>query len=865
MKQHDVSASFKQQPLFKLSPVALVIASLGLAFQPVALAAPTPTNQINNALANNSQINSQINSQVNNNPLINTKSTAENTQQKYNINSGPLSQVLSEFAGQAGIALSFNAINFNNIKSSGLQGSYSVEQGFTKLLSATNYAVEKQKSGSYVLVEKSADDSTHIGTLATAIVESDNIKDGSAEDGYISDGNTSVGIWQNRTLQETPYSINVVATSLIQNLQANSIDKIFKINPVTQFWASQANNNDSPIVLMRGFKGGMSSRNGITRGNAGNYGFSMTEIERVEILTGTSGFLYGTGSVGGLVNYVTKRPTVERLNSITLGNTSGENMYLHGDFGGKIDDDGDFGYRVNLLTQDGETAVAHQKEQQDFASLALGWQVTDDLLLQVDASHRNYKMKGSTASWVLVQDNDSITGKAKRPDADDIDSGKTWSQQWGYAKNNVDRVGVNMHWQLIDNVSLRAAYLSEEISDTGGVNLRNTINIDGTYSQQGYSEENAPRADQTKAMFAFFDIDFSTGSLEHTVTTGIRHRIAKSIFFDNYQSDRVVTVTNASLSEPVYINEPEWSEHGQGGPYVNSKSWATSYSIGDDIRFNEQWSALIGINKTRLLNKYYKNTGEIWADWTEDNDAITPTLSLIYQATDNLSSYVSYMEALEPGGYVGDDMYLGREVINYDATLDPAISKQLELGFKLDLGGMLLTTALFEIDKILEYYVLINNDEQAEFIQDGRQIHRGLEFTATGQLTDNLTLVGGFTLLDAKVDENKQNPELQGNRPGDVADKMFKLYGEYKLSSVPELVLNAGFSHTGSFYSNIDNTEKLDAYTLFDIGARYQLELASTPVTLRLNISNLTDESYWAGNWYLGEGRRMTLSANFSF
>ena len=780
----------------------------------------------------------------------------------FSIKAAKLDTVLKQFAKNAGINLSYEADAISKVNSKGLSGRYTIDAGLQEILVGSGFKATKTANG-YSL---SASNDSHIATLATAIVQGDSIKDGSSEDGYINGGNTSIGIWQNRTLQETPYSINVVSNDLIENLQATSTDQIFKINPLTKLWVSQAY-NDTSFVFMRGFKSARSSRNGLTR-DSWDYGNSMADVERVEVLTGVSGFLYGRGSVGGMVNYVTKKPTEERLNSITLGNTSGSNMYLQGDFGGQIDSDGMFGYRFNVLTQEGTTAVEHQDAERDFISLVLDWQATDDLLLEVEGSHRTFQMNGRQATWQLETNDDSITGQAIRPDANDIDSDKLWAQQWSTQKTTAERFGANIKWQLADNMLLRSAYQHEVIGATGA-NVDNTLNVNGTYSQGGYSQNSAPRTHQTEAMYAYFDIDFSTGNIEHTLTAGVRHRIGEYKHFDNWRSDYVETVTNASLLEPVYVNEPQWSEHGQGNPYVKEDYRVTSYSIGDDIRFNEQWSALIGINKTRILDKYYESTGEVIADWTEDNDAITPTLSLLYQATETINTYVTYMEALEKGGYVEDDMYLGREVINYDATLDPAISKQLELGAKMQWDGMLLTAALFEIDKVLEYYTLINNDEQAEFVQDGRQVHRGLEFTATGKLTDNLTLVGGFTLLDAEVKKQEQNPWMEGKTPAVVAEEMFKLYGEYQLSSVPELVLNAGFSYTGSSYGQLLDEkyqqEQLDAYTLVDIGARYQLDIANTPITFRFNISNLTDERYWISGSMLGDGRRASLSANVSF
>ncbi|MFX4243582.1 hypothetical protein ACOL22_12525, partial [Aliarcobacter butzleri] len=78
-------------------------------------------------------------------------------------------------------------------------------------------------------------------------------------------------------------------------------------------------------------------------------GIMTEELEKMEILNGLSGFLYGVGYVGGSTNYVTKKPTQERLTNLTIGSTGNQAFYAHADLGGKIDEKGKFSYRLNAL------------------------------------------------------------------------------------------------------------------------------------------------------------------------------------------------------------------------------------------------------------------------------------------------------------------------------------------------------------------------------------------------------------------------------------------------------------------------------------------------------------------------------------
>ncbi len=776
------------------------------------------------------------------------------SQHNFNIATGSLEQALTTFGQQAGIILIFSTELTRGMDSQGLQGNFTLEQGFSALLQDTNFIIKKTDTG-YVLAKKT--EQGNIGTLATAVVQGSSLNDGSAADGYRSDGNTNIGIWQGRTLQETPYSISVLSEDLLQNLQATSTDQIFKLNPLTQVSRPQSQ-QDQPYIIARGFRVTRSSRNGIAR-DIYDHGVSIEDVASVEILTGLSGFLYGPGHVGGLVNYVSKRPTEERLNSITVGNTSGSNAYIHGDFGGRLGSEGDFGYRINLVAQDGETATEHQDLEKQLASIALDWQISDNLLLQVDGSQRNYRRNGIQPYWYL-------NGDTVRPDAEDIDSDKLWGQKWAFLDTETQRLGANLHWQINDNISMRAGYLDEEITRFG-TSVSNYINADNTYEQGTWTHKNAPHVIAGKSGFIYFDADFSTGAIEHKLNVGLRISDNTQARFRDDEWNPYF-VEDLSLSSPTYYDEPVWVAHGLTGSYIQDKWGSDSISIGDDITFNEQWSMLIGLNYSNIYSKefYSENQGDpvvIIDEYTYDESAVTPSLSIIYKPMDNITTYASYMESLEQGG-TADDTYQNLPVVNAGEIMKPLTSTQIEVGAKIDISGMLLTAALFEIDKSLEYYDVIS-EQQAQLFQDGRQIHSGFEFTATGQLTDNLTLIGGFTLLDAQTKELKDTPQLEGKTPKNVAEQIFKLYGEYNLVAVPGLVLTSSFSYTGDFYGDKYNTDKIEAYTLLDIGARYQLDLTNTPVTFRFNISNLTDERYWANNQYLGDGRRMTLSANVSF
>ncbi|MCR2292238.1 TonB-dependent siderophore receptor, partial [Salmonella enterica] len=90
----------------------------------------------------------------------------------------------------------------------------------------------------------------------------------------------------------------------------------------------------------------------------------------------------------------------------------------------------------------------------------------------------------------------------------------------------------------------------------------------------------------------------------------------------------------------------------------------------------------------------------------------------------------------EQGGVAPD------EAVNRLQVLPPMRSKQRELGVKAELGGVLVSGALFDIEKSYEY-----SNNANVYVQDGIQRHRGAEVSAVGKVTDAWTVMGGVTLL----------------------------------------------------------------------------------------------------------------------
>ncbi|NVL28154.1 TonB-dependent receptor, partial [Pseudomonas syringae pv. actinidiae] len=368
----------------------------------------------------------------------------------YDLPAGALPTTLNQIASQSGLALSLDPAMVAGKKSSPVKGSFDAPGALREALRGSGLQLVQSSVGTYTLMvmEQNALNLSDVNINASsAPVE------GSEAAGYRSENISSVGALGGMKLQDAPYSISVTPQALLKNIQATSLDDVIKHNPFTQMY-SPTSAGYASAVNIRGFSSSGSlniANDGLRFTNGADGSNYIEEMEQLEVITGLTGFLYGPASPGGLVNYVIKRPTYERYNSVTLGNAGGENYYLHGDFGGPIDSEGKFAYRLNVLTQDGETAVDMNKRRREMISLALDWNVSDDLLVQFDASHKKTQIRGLTSYWYF---ND----QSLRPSAASLDNDKLYSQKWSFSDYESDKAGVRAKWRLNDTFTLRAAF-----------------------------------------------------------------------------------------------------------------------------------------------------------------------------------------------------------------------------------------------------------------------------------------------------------------------------------------------------------------------------------------------------------------------
>lgn len=664
--------------------------------------------------------------------------------------------------------------------------------------------------------------------------------EGSTANGYRVDTVQNVGPLGDMPILDTPFSVNVMPLDLINNVQATTPDQLFKMNPSTQVYLPYGRMGETDVNI-RGFDDPAVAEDGL---RSTVYRMDLEDKERVEVIDGLTGFLFGPNNPGGMINYVLKRPTPYYLDSVTLGDAGGGTGYVHGDFGGPLDG-GRIGYRLNIVGEDGSGVTDGSHLQRALFSGAVDVHLTDDILLQFDASYSDFHNQGLPATWIFIPG-------VLHPSA--LDNSKDWGQPYTSGDDPVAKAGASLTYRINDSLTWRSGIKFVHDDEEDFLLQNNLVTAPGSYLALIF--RNANVLQETESAYSLMDATFRTGFVAHKITAGFYGDI-----FNIYQPpDRNNTAVfgGQTFGGPTFIPEPILPA-GMLGRVESNHLAHSNFVIGDTMAIGKSWELLAGVNDARIIDKSSDYTSPGNPPISSYNKSeLSPAASLIYKPLANVSTYATYIQGLEEGGIAPDT------AANAFAVLPPITSSEYEVGAKAKWGNMLLTADLFRIARPNQFLDPADN----VFKEEGNEIHQGLELGISGKVTEDLTLWGGVTLMRSRVADAQASSALDGKRPigiGGVSDQLAKLYAEYVIRQVPGLTLTGGVYYTGSYYSDALNNDRLPGFVTADLGVRYATRIYGSPTTFRLNVDNVANENYWLSSQYLGMPRTFLFSVQTQF
>lgn len=632
-----------------------------------------------------------------------------------------------------------------------------------------------------------------------------------------------------RTQLDTPFSTAVVKSEELAERQVSKLGDVFALDASVSD-NSGAYSSWASYITVRGLP--LDWQNAYRIDGKPFLSYTITlpyeHFEQIELLKGSSGFMYGFGSPGGIVNYVTKKPSDTPVRSIDIGYKSSSLWSEHVDLGGRFGDQGRFGYRLNATHEEGKT-FNDGSLRRDSLSLALDARLTRDLSWDFNALYQDRRSTGQTPSIYLG----SYVGSS----LPSVISGanQTLLGPGQHLTNNLQLYSTGLQYRLAPDWTLSTSYSHSTATRSRNEGILFLTNASGDYDDYRSDTREGHRFDQAQALLQG---TLRTGAVEHQVVLGASWQKQGNDYSSNAVYQQIGTGNLYSQNTNSYFSTTDFSL------YRFSDVTQRAVFASDTVKLSERWSVLAGLRNTN-----YEQTG-----YTK-NGVVTPTLALMFKPAPDTTVYTSYVESLEQGATVGITY------ANYRDQLAPLKSKQYELGVKTEHERWSATAALFRIERGAEYANSAN-----VLVQDGQSIYQGLELGASTRLGSQWQLGGNVMVLDSSYERGSS---YQGNRVAGAPDFVAATQLSYAVAQVPGLKLSADAKYTGATMLNASNGLKLPGYALANVGASYTTRIGGYDTTWRVAVNNLANKRYWEFQYenYIkpGDPRTVSVGAKLDF
>ncbi|WP_420141832.1 TonB-dependent receptor [Sphingomonas sp.] len=721
----------------------------------------------------------------------------------------------------------------------------------------------------------------------------------------------------NQPLLDIPQTITVLTAQTLQQQNLLSLRDALSTVPGITFGAGEGGGGVGDSFNLRGFSALTDVTIDGVRDSAQYTRSDTFNIEQIEVINGANSVFGGSGSIGGTINLVTKRP--KATDAVVVQGGVGTADYWRGTADANIRR-GNVAARLNLLGHKNDMPgrdFEHSKRWGIAPSVTVGIEQPTRVTLQ----YLYQRDRGIPVYGVPYYKNALYDG---------ILPGVDRSGYYGY--ENVDRTRQSINQATIifehdfsDRLSLRNLSRWQKVSYDTYVNppqgtfcLANgqtptgaacaAGQVPGTYYPSG--PRGTTRLTETSIWYNQLDLraEFGIGGMTNTMTLG------GSFGQEDYhiRNGNVLRNPGGALPnpalDPINIANPNAIYTGP----INFVQ--TGYSDGDTFNKAIYLFDTLAITPQIELNGAIRYEGQNTVfradtvvagatlgqyvrgpDQVADDNLFSYRVGAVYKPVPNASLYIAYGNSRTPvsSGVRSGCGTPGTQTLNTDpCTASPQEAVNYEIGGKIDLfdAALQLTAALFRNDRT--NFPVASNDPSLGTVQinDGRSRVDGIALGATGRITPRWTIFANYTYLDSKVKQSISNyclanpgasftppggtaltcptSDLQAGNPLVQAPKHAgSLFTSYTLPF--GLQLGYGFTYTGSFLVNnaAPPHYKTDDWMTHRAMIAYPV---TEQLTVQVNVQNIFDKKYYTGvrnnGWAVpGEGRSAVASLIYNF
>ena len=682
-------------------------------------------------------------------------------------------------------------------------------------------------------------------------------------------------------LRDIPQTITVIPKAVIEDRGAFSLRDVLKNTPGISMQAGEGGAVSGDNLSIRGF----SARSDIYLDGVrdyANYNRDPFNTEQVEITKGPSSSTVGRGSTGGSINTVSK---MANLTDSASGTVSGGTSNL---YRGTMDVNQTLSehsaFRLNGMYHTADTPGRDDVSMERYgiaASLGAGLGTDTRFMLNYQRLEES-NVPDYGLPWIPSNGTFGGTGTVLAGQQNQAPPGVSYNTFYGipgvdYEKIQTDHYTAIFEHDFTKDVRLRNVTRysrSHRDSVSTSPRLRDTSAAAGNQYTTILNRQ-LQRRQQFTEMFGNqtnLVADFATGPIKHALVTGME------FYLEHQQNANVAGIaTLTDLYNPGLILPPS------AVPPANAQDITTMYPglpapteaylytvsayVFDTMKIGRHWEISTGLRYDHMYATVSLPGNA--PGYANADDLFSWKAALIYKPVRQGSFYFGYGTSFNPtiDGASGAGLGLASSATNVSTVgLNPEHTGTYELGTKWDVleERLSLTAALFRAEKSNAR----TTDASGITTLAGNQIVQGIEFSATGNITKNWQVFGGYAYMKSETKASTNAGDV-GQSLSNAPNQTFNLWTTYNVTEK----FQAGF---GAQYMGIRTSSNgstatsgirvAPCYWTLDAMLNYKF---SEKLSLRLNIYNLADERYigsvGGGQFVPGPGRSAALTASFKF
>ena len=646
-------------------------------------------------------------------------------------------------------------------------------------------------------------------------------------------------------LRDTPQALSVVTQDQIKDQAIQSVSDAVRYVPGVT--AIQGEGNRDAIVLRGVASTGDFFVDG-TRDDVQTYR-DLYNTDRIEVLKGPSGMIFGRGGAGGVINRVSKEAGWDPISQITVSYGAYDQKRISADFGQAINDE--IAFRINTVYENSDSYRDGVNLERYGVTPSITIRPNDQTKMTLGME---YFKDQRIADRGVPSANGSADNFNNRKPYNIGDSSAFYGSS-DLSPTETETVAFNaMFEQTFDNgigVKNRTRYAHYN-KYYQNVFADSAVDNNGLFTVRGYLDATVRENIINQTDFTY---TAKWGAAEHKLLAGLEltkqdtnnNRLAA--FFNNNQTEITLDADNATEIGNTSVSFRA-NLFNTNNAYRDNQSTldVVGVYLQDQIVFSPKWQVIVGLRHDTIKTDFDGsrrrggaiNPNDLVSEsFNVTDNLLSPRAGLIFKPVEPFSLYANYSLSYVPRA---GDQLTSLTVINQSFAPEKFIN--YEVGAKWDLNPSLaFTAAIYKLER-QNVQVTDPSNSSNQILVDGQET-KGIELGVSGNMTDKWSVLGGYAYQEGEITKQQGSGSgaiLKGTQLAQTPKHTFSFWNRYDFNGIWSAAV--GVISRSEMYAALPTASEstiLPGYARLDAAVFAKL---NKNTRFQVNIENLTNKEY---------------------